>query len=263
MRKSDQGKSDQRPKRAGKASTNGGSPHASDALPADTEDQHAEGQATRPPAGAAAPAGAKLRASRREKTAATRSAILSAALEEFSGRGFAATRLDDVSRRAGVAKGTIYVHFRDKESLFEELVKEELGPMVGMLQSAGMRDVPLRAFASQIVEAFVREVYGTRRRDVLRLIISEGERFPQLSHIYYREVIRPALIGVRAVVKRAIERGEIHSDALLRFPQLLIAPGLMAVLWDARFSRFEPLDVTALMQTHLDLLFAALGGRES
>jgi AcrR family transcriptional regulator len=45
------------------------------------------------------------------KAAARRDAILDAALDEFSARGFAAARLDDVAKRAGVAKGTIYLHF--------------------------------------------------------------------------------------------------------------------------------------------------------
>ena len=59
-----------------------------------------------------------------------RDAILSAALEEFSARGFADTRLDDVAQRAGVAKGTIYLYFRDKESLFQDLVRAMVVPLV-------------------------------------------------------------------------------------------------------------------------------------
>src|SRR6478736_2324056 len=61
--------------------------------------------------------------SRAERAAERRAAIVEAALEEFIARGFAATRLDDVAKRAGVAKGTIYLHFKDKESMFEELVR--------------------------------------------------------------------------------------------------------------------------------------------
>jgi AcrR family transcriptional regulator len=205
---------------------------------------------------------ARPRASRLEKSAATRDAILAAALDEFSARGFAAARLDDVARRAGVAKGTIYVHFRDKETLFEELVRSALVPVI-MAAEAAVADLPLRLFAERLIDTFVREIYGTRRKDVLRLIITEGERFPQLAHIYYREVITRALGVLRAVVRRAIERGEIGDDALLRFPQLLIAPGLVAIIWDALFARFEPLDVAAMMRKHLDLLFEALEGRRA
>lgn len=198
------------------------------------------------------------RPTRSEKSAATRAAILEAALDEFSAKGFAGARLDDVARRAGVAKGTIYVHFRDKETLFQELVRAYLGPVVALAEAAPAQEMPLRAFAEEFVATFVREIYGTRRKDVLRLILSEGSRFPQLAHIYYRDVIKRALAALRTVVRRAVERGEVASDALERFPQLLIAPALVALVWESLFARFEPLDADALMRTHLDLLFTAL-----
>src|ERR1700759_4482332 len=102
-----------------------------------------------------------------------REAILAAALDEFSARGFAATRLDDVAKRAGVAKGTIYLHFSDKEALLEELVRSMLGPIVGALEQAPRLDVPVRARLEAVIDLFVREFYGTRRRDVAWLIISE------------------------------------------------------------------------------------------
>src|SRR6184192_3156163 len=95
---------------------------------------------------------------RARRAADRRDAILSAALEEFSARGFAATRLDDVARRAGVAKGTIYLHFRDKESLFQELVRAMLSPLVGTIEAAALRDLPIRAVVEMIVDLFVNEI---------------------------------------------------------------------------------------------------------
>src|SRR5437879_6353473 len=74
-----------------------------------------------------------------------REAILAAALGEFSSRGFAATRLDDVARRANVAKGTIYLYFRDKQSLFQELVRSALGPLVDAIAAASARDISAHA----------------------------------------------------------------------------------------------------------------------
>ena len=70
---------------------------------------------------------------RAERAAERRGAIVEAAMEEFIARGFAATRLDDVAKRAGVAKGTIYLHFKDKESMFEELIRTAIVPMVSRL----------------------------------------------------------------------------------------------------------------------------------
>jgi AcrR family transcriptional regulator len=186
---------------------------------------------------------------------ARRETILSAALTEFSARGFAATRLDDVARRAGIAKGTIYLYFRDKERLFQELVRTMISPIVGVIEAVPTSDLPVRIVAETLIDLFIREVYGTRRKDVIRLIIAEGPRFPKLAEFYYREVISRVLAAMRALLGRAVERGELAQDALARFPQLLISPGLLAIIWSGLFDRFAPLDVRELMRAHLDLLF--------
>jgi len=160
-----------------------------------------------------------------------------------------------LARRAGVAKGTIYLYFRDKESLFQELVRTMLSPLVGAITAMPKADIPVRVVAETFVDLFVREIYGTRRKDVIRLIISEGTRFPKLAEFYYREVIARVVPAMRALLTRAVERGELRHDALARFPQLLIAPGLVAILWNGLFGRHAPLDVGELMHAHLDLLF--------
>jgi AcrR family transcriptional regulator len=192
---------------------------------------------------------------REHRRAARRQAILEAALREFSACGFAAARLDDVALAAGVAKGTIYLHFRDKEALFQDLIRSEMSPVVATLETALALDLPIRVVAERAAELFVREIYGTRRRDIVRLIISEGPRFPQLAEFYYREVVSRGIAAVRAVMGRALERGELRSDAVIRFPQLLVAPGIVALIWSGLFERHDPLDVQALMRAHLDLLF--------
>jgi AcrR family transcriptional regulator len=192
---------------------------------------------------------------RAQKAAARREAILAAALDEFAAQGFAATRLDDVSRRAGVAKGTIYLHFRDKEDLFHELIRSVLGPFVGTLEVALKADLPIRFVIEQVLEMFVREVYETRRKDVIRLILTEGQRFPQLAEFYYQEVLARALPAFRALMQRAVERGELRNDALVRFPQLLAAPVIVAILWNGLFGRYEPIDVRAFLRAHLEFVF--------
>ena len=195
--------------------------------------------------------------SRAAKAAARRDAILMAALDEFSAKGFASARLDDVAQRAGVAKGTIYLHFRDKEALFQELIRSTLVPLVGMLETVGEIDLPTRTIVERIVDVFVDEVFGTRRKDVIRLIVAEGPRFPQIAEFHYREVVSRAITALRGLMRRAIERGDLSGDTLVRFPQLVVAPALVAIIWSGLFDRFEPLDVRALMRAHLDLLFGA------
>lgn len=203
-------------------------------------------------AGAAAPSPS----GRETRSAARREAILAAALDEFSARGFEATRLDDVAKRAGIAKGTIYLYFRDKESLFQELIREMLTPLVGTIEAMGAADMPLAQVAGHIADLFMREVYETRRKDVIRLMIAEGRRFPKLAEFYYREVLSRIIAAVRALLARAAARGEV-APGLVDFPQLIAAPGLIAIVWNGLFEKYDPLDVRAMMQTHVELLFGA------
>ena len=217
------------------------------------------GRAKRPAGMPPAPKGAGRKASPllplAERQAEKRDAILNAALDEFSASGFAAARLDDVARRAGVAKGTIYLYFRDKESLFQELVRTMLTPLIGRIEAAGTADLPARFVAESIAALFVNEIFGTRREAVLRLIITEGSRFPNLAEFYFHEVIARVVPALRALMSRAVARGELKHDALARFPQLLVAPALMSVVWSGLFGRLAPLDVRELMRAHIDLLF--------
>ena len=173
---------------------------------------------------------------RKVRSLERRDAILAAALEEFSARGFEATRLDDVAARAKIAKGTIYLYFRDKETLFQELIRAML--------------------TDRLVDVFVREVYETGRKDVVRLMITEGRRFPKIAEFYYREVLSHIMAAVRGIIRRAAARGEV-PEALIEFPQILVAPWLIAIIWSGLFERFEPLDVRAMMKTHVALILAA------
>ncbi len=198
--------------------------------------------------------GSKAVASRSNRRAVRkmerREAILSAALDEFSTKGFAAARLDDVARRAGTAKGTIYLYLHDKEALFQELVRSMLTPVVGSIEAMQDADVPMRVLADQLIDLFVDEIFETRRRDVIRLMIAEGRRFPKLAEFYYREVLSRILAAMRVLLLR---KGA--PETLAKFPQLLAAPGLVAIIWSGLFDKYEPLDIRAMMRAHVDLIF--------
>ena len=191
-----------------------------------------------------------------ERSAARREAILAAALEEFSARGFEAARLDDVARRAGVAKGTIYLYFRDKESLFQELIRTMLTPLDRHHRGAGRgrrADAPCSASDRRIVRARdLRDApQGRDPADDHR-----RPRFPKLAEFYYREVLSRIIAAVRALLQA---RRRARRGARRRWPNFrrsIAAPGLVAIIWSGLFERFEPLDVRAMMRAHVDLLFA-------
>ncbi len=171
-----------------------------------------------------------------------REAIVAAALEEFTARGFAATRLDDVAKRAGVAKGTIYLHFTDKEALFQELVRTALVPLIARLANPPTVGGSVRSLMEGVADMLAHEVVGTKRGEIVRLIISEGTRFPELAEFYYREVVAHGVAGMRKLVEYGIARGEIRNEGLLQFPQLVIAPAIMSIVWQGLFGKISPLD---------------------
>jgi AcrR family transcriptional regulator len=186
---------------------------------------------------------------------ARRQAILSAALTVFAAHGFEAARLDDVAQRAGVAKGTLYLYFRDKQALFEALVRNAVSPLLEQMgEMAAAPDIqPLQALET-LFAVFEKEVLGTERKLLLRLIMAEGPRFPAIAEFYYREVVSRGMAMMRALAERAARRGDFATDAAARHPQLIVAPLLVAVLWDGLFAKIDPLDVGGLLDAHREVL---------
>ena len=199
---------------------------------------------------AAKPRPARTARARKVDPAARRQAIVDAALSVFAENGFGAARLDDVAKRAGVAKGTLYLYFDDKEQLFEAVIRNAVSPLIERLQAlAAAPAVPFETALEALAAMFEKEVLGTSRKLVVRLVISEGPRFPRIAEFYYRNVVEPMMALKVKLARQALARGELSSDALLRFPQLLAAPLLTALIWDGVFSSIKPLDVAGFLQS--------------
>ncbi|MBN8966721.1 MAG: TetR/AcrR family transcriptional regulator [Rhizobiales bacterium] len=153
---------------------------------------------------------------RTKRGAERRAAILAAALEEFSARGFATARLDDVARRAGVAKGTIYLYFADKETLFQELLRTELGPVVEAVTQLSHADIRLRDSAGQLIEVFAREIFETRRKDVIRLVIHRTRDRDGTCNATPRRGSRRTQVGCAGAVSAVAGRARRGCDHLER-----------------------------------------------
>jgi AcrR family transcriptional regulator len=189
-----------------------------------------------------------------------RSAILSAALKVFTEQGFAAARLDDVAQAAGVAKGTLYLYFPDKETLFEQLLLGVAGPILERLEGLlADQHRPAPEILGEVLDFIQKEILSSPRTNVLRLMIAEGPRFPRIAEFYYRTIVCPGRELIRTVAQRGVQRGELTTDALTKFPQLFFAPILMAVVWQALFSEFDALDAQALLAEHRKLMFKVSG----
>jgi AcrR family transcriptional regulator len=140
--------------------------------------------------------------------------ILDAAQTVFGECGFARTKLDDVARLAGVSKGTVYLYFDSKESLFREMVRTKMVAVLAEFEEL----VRTHQGTSRelLIELITRLYYGLRKERmarISRLVQAELESFPELAQFYFDEVILRARRIVADVLERGIASGEFRASA--------------------------------------------------
>ncbi|PWR17841.1 TetR/AcrR family transcriptional regulator [Zavarzinia compransoris] len=207
--------------------------------------------------GARASAGpARRRGPSPEKTARTRAQVVQAAMAEFLDQGYSAATMAGVARRAGLAKGTLYLYFPTKEALFAGIVRDIVtNPLQeAEAQAIGAEETVADYFRRTLVPV-MRRIESSGRAAVARLILAEGARFPVLAEVYREEVFHPLVDHIRLHAARAIARGEPGGEILARHPHLLIAPLWVGMVNNGVIAPDRPLDIGAMFEASLDLIF--------
>ncbi|NMG34032.1 TetR family transcriptional regulator [Azoarcus sp. TTM-91] len=212
------------------------------------------------PAGQAPQARRPLRRGQRgpspDKTARRRDGIVRAAMAAFMEHGFADATMADVAQRAGVAKGTPYRYFPTKEALFEGVVQEVIGKaLFGAGKETRLAGERVGAYLRRTLLPAMREIELAGRAAVARLVIAEGARFPALVEVYRREAYEPLLRRIEALGREAVAEGELRSDALVRFPHILVGPLWLGMLHNGLFRQAGVLDIGEMFAAELDLIF--------
>lgn len=189
------------------------------------------------------------------------SELASAALELFVERGFAATRLDDVAKRAGVSKGTLYLYFDSKDELFKAIVRE------GIVSRFVEFEERMRAYEGSsaelmhmLVKTWWQKVGATKLAGISKLMISEAGNFPELAKFYHDEVIVRGIAIFTAAIKRGIDSGEFRPVDLEYTPHICAAPVLMLMLWRNSFDLcgVQKMDPDTYLDIHTDMLVRGL-----
>lgn len=182
--------------------------------------------------------------------------LIEAGLEEFALNGFAATRMVDIAMRANVSKGTIYVYFKSKETLFEAAIRSQILPHIEQLDKiVSTYEGTTKDLIKLIVHLMYDRIIKTNASILIRVMIAEGPKFPDLIDFYYNNVLKRGLSVLEKVVNRGIERGEIAGTAIALEPRLLIAPIVFAAVWTMLFNTQNPLNSEQFCDVHLDVLF--------
>ncbi len=168
------------------------------------------------------------------------SEILAAALEAFVEHGYAATKLEDVARRAGVTKGTLYLYFESKEALFKAVVRETIVPLLAAAERmvddhTGSPEELLRRLVHQWWET----LDATRLAGIPKLVMSEATNFPELAQFWFDEVVQRGRQLFAGVMRRGVESGAFRDVDVDFAVRAVLAPVLMAAIWKHSFEACE------------------------
>jgi AcrR family transcriptional regulator len=196
----------------------------------------------------------------RRRAEARPAEILDAALTVFSARGFAAAKLDDVAKEAGVSKGTLYLYFESKEALFEAMALELMRmPVLAQLETIAKAETATDGLR-QLIQFMAKMLADPRRSALPKLIVAESAGFPELAKIWLRQVIQPVRQRLVQLIEAGIASGEFRKVDSWATTKLVIAPFLLTTLWRHTFEAIDDrrFDFAALLRQHMDFLLRGL-----
>jgi len=183
--------------------------------------------------------------------------LLDAALTVFVERGYAAASLDEVARRAGVSKGTLYLYFDNKVELFKAVVRQSLiSSMDDARAQAAQYPGGSWELLALVLGEFTRRVVMSPLSGIPKLIIAEAGNFPEITRFYFDEVVLRGRMLIQGILERGIANGEFRAVDTNEVWRIVIAPLILGMLWKHSFLPFDPqgLDFEQHLRAHLDLL---------
>ena len=190
--------------------------------------------------------------------------VLDAALDLFMEQGFAATRVEDIAKRAGLSMGTVYLYFPSKQAVLEALVRRAVTPIADMaLGNIEAYEGDPRLVISATLRMLASKLGDPRLIAIPKLIMREVVNFPELAEMYRREV----LDRIIPVVTVRIEWGIAHGYFRPVDPELtirsIIGPIFLHLVMAEVFG-LTPRDGLALdrfIENHLTILFDGLSAK--
>ncbi len=194
--------------------------------------------------------------------------LLDAALSLFVEKGYAATRIDEVARRAGVSKGTLYLYYASKEELLKEVIRSRLSkPIAEAFETVSVHTGSTGELLTDVSAPWWAEVIGSDASGVFKLIITEVRNFPEIAEFYNREVVEPGHRLMDQVIRRGIAAGEFRMVDVPSAVHSLLLPLIMLCVHrhslgacEAAASMGDPLN---FIRAHFELLLHGLRQMQS
>ncbi len=191
-------------------------------------------------------------------------AIVAAAFQVFARSGYAAARMEEIAELAGVTKGLIYFYFENKEALFKAVIRNHLFENIHTRMDL-LEINPSRSMASHLMQALalISRVLDERNNPlvpgVLRLLLTEGQRFADLQRFHYQEVMQPIMGRFRHILEEGARRGEWQQERVPPFIQMVVGPMVIRLIWNMVFGASDHLDEAAYLRSYQICLLQMLG----
>lgn len=175
--------------------------------------------------------------------------LLAAALELFVEKGFAATRVEEVARHAGVSKGTLFLYFASKEELFKAVVRDNIS---GLFSQWNAEFDAFEGSTADMLRYCMKlwwaRLGSAKASGISKLMLSEAENFPELAAFYQHEVIQPAHGLIRRILQRGVERGEFAPVDMKYGVYTVLAPMLfLQILMHSKAACCDGADLSQLV----------------
>ena len=190
--------------------------------------------------------------------------ITAAAMDAFASNGYAATKVEDVARRAGVSKGLLYRYFKTKEDLFKAVVRNFIAPKIDALtETVDKTELSATEFIRGPLLEFAQNLPKSRVRVLARLLIAEGPKHPDLVAWYWENVVSRGLGILRSILKKGIDNGEFRPSSVDGLPHLFAVPVVFSMIWKTLFETHDDLETDALIETHFELILNSISVESS
>ena len=190
--------------------------------------------------------------------------LLEAALSLFVEKGFAATRAEEVAKRAGVSKGTLYLYYPSKEELFKAVVRHNLTSLIAEgEQLASAFEGSSSDLLALLIQTWWERFANTPAAGIHKVILAEVRNFPELAQFYADEVMVPADRLFGGCVERGVARGEFRPMPTHEVALALIAPLIFMAVHRHSFGccpvhGTSDMDPELMLRTHLELVLRGL-----
>jgi len=187
--------------------------------------------------------------------------ILAAAQEIFGERGYDATRLEDVGRRAGCTKGTVFLYYESKSELFKAAVREAMSPMMrDTEQAVEEHQGPAKELLTKVLRLRWEHMARTRLTGIVKLLLTETGKYPDLARFYNDEFFDRTQTLLRRVILKGVESGEFRKLDVDQAARVVVAPLLFAAVWRHTFEPVvpSPIELEDYFTSSLEIMLAGL-----